>query len=54
VLLGYISQVIAEGFERVLLVRVQASALASVFIKERCNRAEYLSTFSSSSSSRGS
>jgi hypothetical protein len=54
VLLGYISQVIAESFKRVLLVRGQACALASVFIKKTCNRAEYLLTFSSSSSSHGS
>jgi hypothetical protein len=54
VLLGYISRVIAEGFERVLLVRVQASALASVFIKKRYNKAEYLLTFSSSRSSHDS
>jgi hypothetical protein len=52
--LGYISQIIAESFKRLLLMRGKARVLASVFIKERRNKAEYLLTFSSSSSSRGS
>jgi hypothetical protein len=51
VALGYISQIIAEGFKRVLLMRGKARDLASMFIKERCNRAEYLLIFSSPSSS---
>jgi hypothetical protein len=54
VALGYISQVIAKGIKRILLVRGKARVLASVFVKERCNRAEYLLTFSSSSGSRSS
>jgi hypothetical protein len=54
VALGYISQIVAEGFERVLLMRGKARVLASVFIKELCNRVEYLLTFSSSSSSHSS
>jgi hypothetical protein len=51
VALSYISQIIAEGFKRVLQMRGKACVLASVFIEESCNRAEYLLTFSSSSGS---
>ncbi|KAF5855662.1 hypothetical protein ETB97_008835, partial [Aspergillus alliaceus] len=54
VALSYISQVIAERFKGVLLVRSEARVLATVFVKERRNRAEYLLAFSSSSSRCGS
>jgi hypothetical protein len=51
VALSYISQIIAEGFKRVLLMRGKSRVLASMFIEERCYWAEYLLTFSSSSGS---
>jgi hypothetical protein len=54
VALGYISQVIAESFKRILPVRGKARVLASVFVKKRCYGAENLLTFSSSSGRRSS